>query len=163
MLLASAPSRERSLLSSRPTSRAHDKPPCQGDPTRREAVLYRSTLHERCKLAPYLGPVHMHWPRGFLTCSWGLVLFKSSCRPGLDRHSSTGVNTLSLRGNISLLSWVCLESWCIGRASKGTCPKPGWEISRWKKEEETRWGLFGSPPAFCTRNPGYYIFCLKHG
>jgi len=108
MLLASAPSREWSLLSSRPTSRAHDKSLCQGDPTGREAALYRLTLHEWCKLPTYLGSVHIHWPRGFLTCSWGLVLLKSSCRPGLDRHSSTGANTLSLRGNISMLSWVLM-------------------------------------------------------
>ena len=39
MLLASAPFREWSLLSSRPTSRAHDRSLRQGNPTGREAGL----------------------------------------------------------------------------------------------------------------------------
>jgi len=39
MLLASAPVREWSLLSSRPTSRAHDRSLYQGNPTEREAGL----------------------------------------------------------------------------------------------------------------------------
>jgi len=38
MLLASAPFQERSLLSSRPTSRAHDRSLCQGDPTGRKIL-----------------------------------------------------------------------------------------------------------------------------
>jgi len=153
MLLASAPSREWSLLSSRPTSRAHDKPLCQGDPTGREAVLYRSTLHERRKLATYLG----HWPILEVLCSSSLLVVQALTAAQVQ------VWTRWVWGEIFLLSWVLsLESWWMGRASKGTCPIPGREISRWKKEEEMRWGLFGSPPAFCTRNPGYYIFRLKH-
>jgi len=39
MLLASTPFREWSLLSSQPTSRAHNRSLCQGDPTGREAGL----------------------------------------------------------------------------------------------------------------------------
>ena len=39
MLLASAPFKEWSLLSSRPTSRAHNRSLCQGDPIGREAGL----------------------------------------------------------------------------------------------------------------------------
>ena len=48
MLLASAPLREWSLLSSRPTSRAHDRSLRQGDPTR------------RTKLTDHLPRIHYH-------------------------------------------------------------------------------------------------------
>ena len=43
MLLASAPFPEWSLLSSRPTSRAHDRSLCQGDPTGRESLSLTCT------------------------------------------------------------------------------------------------------------------------
>ena len=49
MLLASAPLREWSLLSSRPTSRAHDRSLRQGDPTRRTKLTdHVPRIHYHC-------------------------------------------------------------------------------------------------------------------
>ena len=66
MLLASAPFREWSLLSSRPTSRAHNRSLCQGNPTGREAGLdmhlqvrcmSRSVPHFHAQFTQYINNV----------------------------------------------------------------------------------------------------------
>ena len=65
MLLASAPFREWSLLSSRPTSRAHDRSLCQGNPTGREAGLDMH-LQVRC-MSRSVPHFHAQFTRCFTT------------------------------------------------------------------------------------------------
>ena len=61
MLLASALSREWSLLSSRPTSRAHDRSLCQGDPTRRTKLTNHSPrIHCHCLTQSPAHPASTH-------------------------------------------------------------------------------------------------------
>ena len=66
MLLASAPLREWSLLSSRPTSRAHDRSLRQGDPTRRTKLTnHVPRIHYHC-LNPVARSSSIHPPNTHL-------------------------------------------------------------------------------------------------
>lgn len=105
MLLASAPSREWSLLSSRPTTRAHDKSLCQDDSTgREETCLGQHSMNEMSQWRTNW----KSWPRS-CTGADTLSLRVMSWCPGLDPHSCTGADTLSLRGKISMLSLSCVR------------------------------------------------------